>query len=268
MDGSDRERRKKEQEEHFAKWFIDNVGWDSCRLIPDEAPDFGIECPDKTIGLEVVNFYKDEESKRSGIKEVESLCDKWLSKVSTEYYEISEVPIRIKVRDKSRKLSGDPMALTRESARRSALEWARKLTPELAGKLACRLTLESNIGIWKNVEFEFEAADKFDLKIFLRRLPDESERCHRWTFVDSHIDWSKEINERKIQGTIFRKAKKLRSYRKKHPETILLIVVDRTYGSGMLHVSADEMVLYNGGFLCVYLALYPDPPPESIKWVC
>ena len=54
------------------------------------------------------------------------------------------------------------------------------------------------------------------------------------------------------------KATKLSKYKEKYSEIALLIVLDRTYDSGMFHPIADEIVTPNCGFSSVYLALYPE----------
>ena len=131
---------KKETERFFVEWFIDKIGWNSCDVFDDEAPDFKLQFPGKTIGLEVTNLYKDEKRKGSQIKRDESYRNKWLSEVSKKYYEISEFPLKVQVLVKSGNLAGD------------------------SGALAYELAKRSNIEVWERVKFEFWPTDKCKLK--------------------------------------------------------------------------------------------------------
>ncbi len=244
MELSKQDQKKKEKERFYAQWFINNMSWDSCKLEPNEEPDFGIDMP---IGLEVVYLFKDEKRKGSAIKGDESRRQEWLSEeVSVKYHEMSACPIRVKVLINPRRLGGK----------------LKGLTPDLAEKLASELAEKSDIEVWEGTEFEFKVTDKCVLKIFLTRLPDECERYSTWTFVNNHVGWSRKIEEAekaKIQGKICEKAAKLSEYKKKYDEIILLIVSDRTHESGMFHVDDCEMAVNNCGFLAVYLALFPEP---------
>lgn len=225
---------KKATERLFVEWFIDKIRWDPCRVVDDEEPDFKIEFPDKIIGLEVTNLYKDENRKGSPVKRDESFRRKWLSEVSKKYHEKSQLPLRVKILIKSGELKGDPEALAYELAQRS------------------------NIKVWESEVFEFTTEAKCNLKIWLERLPDKYKRHNQWTFIDNHVGFSRAIDEAVIQDKVKNKAAKLPKYKKKYSEIILLIVLDRIYESGRFHPVADEVVLPDYGFSSVYLALYPE----------
>lgn len=225
---------KKETERFFVEWFVDKIGWDSCEVFDDEAPDFKLQFPGKTVGLEVTNLYKDEKRKGSQIKRDESYRNKWLSEVSKKYYEISEFPLKVQVLVKSGDLAGDSEALAYELAKRS------------------------NIEVWERVEFEFWPTDKCKLKIFFVKLSEKFDRYNRWAFIDNHVGFSRAIDETVIQDKVKTKATKLSKYKEKYSEIALLIVLDRTYDSGMFHPITDEIVTPNCGFSSVYLALYPE----------
>lgn len=226
--------KKKETERFFVEWFVDKMGWDSCEIYDDEEPDFKIKFPDKIIGLEVTNLYKDEGKKGSSIKRQEAYRNKWLSRVSEKYYEIAELPLRVQVLIGTGELKGDPETLSYELAQRN------------------------NIEVWKRTEFEFKLTDQCKLKVFFVRLPTKFERYKRWTFIDNHTGFSRSIDEAVIQDKIHVKAQKLKKYKEKYNEVILLIVLDRTYESGMFHAITDSMVAEKCGFSSVYLSLYPE----------
>ncbi len=230
----ERRMKKKATERFFVEWFIEKIGWDSCKVFDDEGPDFKIEFPDKIIGLEVTSLFKDEALKGSPIKRNESLRGRWLSAVSEKYYEKSQLPLKVQILIKSGELEGDPEAL------------------------ACELAQRSNIKIRERAEFEFTATARCNLEIRFVRLSDKFKRYKRWTFIDNHIGFSREIDEAVILNKVKKKAAKLPKYRERYSEIVLLIVLDRTYESGMFHLIADELVLPDCGFSSVYLALYPE----------
>jgi hypothetical protein len=225
---------KKAIERFFVEWFIDKIGWDSCRVVDDEGPDFKIIFPDRIFGLEVTSLFRDENRKGSPIKRNESIRGKWLSEVSEKYYEKSQLPLSVKILIKSGKLECDPNALAHELAQRSNLE------------------------IYEKTEFEFTAAANCKLKMWIVRLPDKFKRCNLWTFIDNHIGFSREIDEAVILNKVKKKAAKLPKYKERYSKIVLLIVLDRTYESGMFHQITEELVLPDCGFSSVYLALYPE----------
>jgi len=225
---------KKATERLFVEWFIGKIGWDSCKIFDDEGPDFKIEFPDKIIGLEVTSLLKDESLKGSPIKRIESFRGRWLSEVSEKYYEKSQFPLKVQILIKSGELEGDPEAL------------------------ACELAQRSKIKIGERAEFEFTASAKCNLEIWFVRLPDKFKRYNRWTFIDNHIGFSREIDEAVILNKVKKKVAKLPKYRERYSEIVLLIVLDRTYESGMFHSITDELVLPDCDFTSVYLALYPE----------
>lgn len=225
---------KKETERFFVEWFVDKIGWDHCEVFDDEGSDFKIKFPDKTIGLEVTNLYKDEKLKGSLIKRNEVFRNKWLLDASEQYYAISGFPLKVQVLIKSGELDGDP------------------------GDLAFELSQRSNTQNGERAEFEFKATNKCNLKISFLRLPNKFERYNRWDFIDSHVGFSRPIDESLIRDKVKNKATKLPRYKERYNEIILLIVLDRTFESGMFHSVNDEMVLPDYGFSSVYLAFYPE----------
>ena len=225
---------KKATERFFVEWFIDKIGWDSCKVVDDEEPDFKVEFQDKIIGLEVTNLYKDESRKGSPFRRDESFRSKWLSEVSEKYYHKPNFPLRVQVLIKTGELKGDPEAL------------------------ACELAQRSNINVWEREEFEYASDIQCKLKIRFVRLPDKLKRYNRWTFIDNYVGWSRPIDEAAVHAKVKDKAIKLPKYREKYSEIILLIVTDGTYESGMFHPVADGMSSPHYGFSSVYLALYPE----------
>jgi len=226
--------KKKQIEKFFVEWFIQKVGWDSCELFEGESPDFSIKLSDKIFGLEVTNLYKEEKAKGSLCKGTEEFKKKWHSKVSKKYYELSQIPLWVRVLTKVGELGGDPSELSYE------------------------LFKKRNIEIFKHIEFSFNPTDKCKIKIFMDRLPPKFTKYNRWTFIDNHIGHSREIDEALIQKIIERKASKLKNYKNKYNDIILLIIVDRTFASGMFHCVTDKIVLPKCGFSSIYLGLYPD----------
>ncbi|MEW5911867.1 MAG: hypothetical protein AB1814_04880 [Thermodesulfobacteriota bacterium] len=226
---------KKNQERLFAQWFLQQIECDACEIFDCESPDFVLKTPDNKIGLEVTQLYKDETENGSLIKGKEARNEKWLAEVANQYYSISATPLHVKVLA----MSGEP-------------DYNKPLI------LAEALVENNDISVQEEKVLQLNLTNRFKLKVWLKRLPENFNQYKRWTFINNHVGFSREIDEDLIQDKINNKATKLPAYRKKYNQTILLIIVNRIFKSGMFHNVPDDSIFDGCGFLYVYLGLYPD----------
>lgn len=228
-----RNEKQKNLERFYMDWFIQQIGWKPSLIFEDEEPDFGITIENKTIGIEITGLYKDDTINGSLKKRKENLKSKWLSSVSKEYYKLSDIPIHVKVLTQFGEMNCEPKNIANELIKRNSL------------------------AIREEIEFEVELSRHCCIKIWMERLPNEFERYNRWIFIDNHVDWSREINESQLINIIENKSEKLLNYKKKYNEIYLLIIADRTNGSGMFHI-INDLVVPSYGFSTIFLVLYPE----------
>ncbi len=87
-------------------------------------------------------------------------------------------------------------------------------------------------------------------------LPDEVGEYNRWKCVSNSTGWSRPATDEVLSEKILKKARKLPKYRKVE-QIILLIVAERTQGSGMFDYAPGQTLLPNGGFSEVHLLIHP-----------
>ncbi len=155
----------------YIEWFVDQKGWKDCLITDSEKPDFILELNGKKVGFEVTNIYKDEGRKGSPQKKNETLNYKWLKDLSTQYYMASNIPIRLQVL-----LNGN-----------GSLPRPSDLINDIVNNLPC-----NSFGI---SEFKSYTPKNLKIKIFTRRLPEKFIKYSRWSFVNNHIGWSREITK-------------------------------------------------------------------------
>lgn len=83
----DRDRRKREIEEHFVRFFLRLEKRESGHLMPSEVPDFLLKEPGSVVGIEVRRLYRDEGPAGSGAKKAEALRAGELRQLAKSFYE-------------------------------------------------------------------------------------------------------------------------------------------------------------------------------------
>jgi hypothetical protein len=217
--------------------FLKSVGWECCEPDPGESPDFIIHdsiiySTHRTFGIEVTQIFKDESTKGSSKKAVESHRDKFLKKLTQEYYDQGGHPILVKL-------------------------WIYTFPDQSdAERLLHRLHESVPPEAWDRAEFCFEAGNNKIAEFFITRLPDSTGRYTRWTCMNNAIGWVRNLDYQLLEQTIQEKSENLEEYRRKVSEVILLIVIDHMNESGMLQWPAQKMC-NSHGFKSVYLHIFP-----------
>lgn len=231
----------------YLNWFIQKNNWNDVSVIQGESPDFVLEFTKKKIGIEITNLYQKEEKKGSKIKENESIGSKWLVNISKYYYQISNIPILVKVMFSPDKMKKEYLVSPKKMA---------KILQKILSSKEMKMKDEFQ-------EYEYVIKDKFFSTTFIiEKLPNSSEfiEYKRWILINNHCGWCMPINEKIIKSKINLKVNKLSCYKKKYKEVILLIVADCTYNSGMFYLKnfLDKFIVLNFGFSSIYLIFYPE----------
>jgi hypothetical protein len=220
---------KKSLERIYAEWFVKHMGWDECEIHDSERPDFIIDLQDKKIGLEITNLYKDEGKKGSPQKTKESLNIRWLQKLASEYYKQYSIPIRVQVLMSGSQSLPDPSDLVDEIV---------KVLPNSDLELS---------------ELEIPILHGIKIKLYVRRLPEKFNQYKRWTFVNNHVGWVREINNESVKSKIENKRTKATYYKKNLNELLLLIIIDSSTESGMLNLPCENFDFSCKEFNSIYL---------------
>lgn len=209
----------------------------SYRIIKErESPDFLVEGCGEPFGLEVVQIFRDQATLRrdgSPAKTAESLRDKGLRRLAEKYYEAGGLPLDVKA------LFSDPATIRR----RDLVERLKKARPSVP---------------WERIRVNEDG-----LTLYLRALPPERGNYCRWLCIDNSIGWRGQIGQSDVLPVIKNKAARLTTYRSVVQRIELLIVVDCTYGSGMVHWDASQDLPSRHGFDAIYLYFHP----EKLLWV-
>ena len=91
---------------------------------------------------------------------------------------------------------------------------------------------------------------------YVLSLPDGFAERPRWTCVNNFVGWVRPAPDQVLDEIIRTKAGKLAEYRKAAPNTLLLIVADRTQESGMFE-HKEGSLLQRHGFSEVHLLIHP-----------
>ena len=208
---------KKSLERIYAEWFIKEIGWENHEIQDSEQPDFIINFPNKKIGIEITNLYKDEGKNGSPQKTKESHNTAWLRKFANEYYKKNSIPIRLQVLVKTGNILPEPNEIINELI---------SVIPP---------------GNLERSEIELKTAHGMKIKLFILRLPSDFGQYKRWTFVNNHVGWSGDISLETIRKKIENKRQKAANYNQNLNQLILLIILDSSNESGMLEIPDEGL---------------------------
>ena len=96
-----------------------------------------------------------------------------------------------------------------------------------------------------------------DVTLHITNLPESQKHYPYWPSLDHRVGWVRPVASAELQYAIDEKARKLPAYKDKYERIDLLLVADRTFGSGRLSLPADTQIK-NPGFTNIYFLSYPD----------
>jgi hypothetical protein len=224
--------KQKQCEIFYAECFSKdmNLNW-IIEPAPDEEnwPDLIVEtCNQEIFGLEVRNYFKDENSTGSSSKRNESHRQTLLRQLSSRYYEKRNRPIHLKI-----------------------------------GGIFSDQTIEKILDVlfgirgneWEVLEKEI-ISDEISTRLLIRFLPDSMHNYSRWIYLDDNIGWVKSISDAEIEKLVKLKSKNVNKYKQNIDIVSLLIVADRISNSGRVQIEHKRNI-HNYGFNKVYFYIYP-----------
>jgi hypothetical protein len=102
-------------------------------------------------------------------------------------------------------------------------------------------------------ELEIPILHGIKIKLYVRRLPEKFNQYKRWTFVNNHVGWVREINNESVKSKIENKRTKATYYKKNLNELLLLIIIDSSTESGMLNLPCENVDFLCKEFNSIYL---------------
>lgn len=223
---------QKNEEIHYAQKASEllNEFW-SIEESPDEVhwPDLMISNEESKFGLEVRNIFKDEGTSGSYMKEIESIRINRLKALSILYYSQSVIPISLKIR-------GD----IQKNEISEVVEF-----------------IQSKVEIIKELEQYESVVPNVEVKIYIRRLPEELAGYNRWQNISDYVGWVSKLTPDVIERAIKAKESKIDKYSKNIKEIKLLLVLNRTLNSGRAELPIEmEAIVTN--FSEIFILLYPE----------
>lgn len=226
-----RESQKKE-ELSFAKKAGELLGetW-SINQSPNEEdwPDLIVSGVNGKFGLEIRNLFKDEDRVGSELRELESIRSSNLKKLYEAYYEISNIPISLKVLGDIDKKEVSAIA---------------KFLKEKAELLSDQNRLDFEV-------------DEFEAKFYISRIPLSFGKYKRWQSVSDNVGWVSKLEIPLIKNAITVKESKIDKYRSNINDVRLLLVINRVKNSGRAEIP-DNILNIDTSFNEVYLMMYPE----------
>jgi len=218
----------KKLERHYLDGFLKMVP--RFELIAErEAPDFMLRDEMGSVGLELVQVFRDAASGGSLAKATESRRGQCLVDLADRYYATGGRPLLVRAVMPSCSL-GAPDRLVERIRRRRPIE------------------------PWANDEF---TVAREGARLYLTSLPKEAGPYRLWQCVSNAVGWTRRDCADLLASTIRRKATRLHAYRSSVGRVALLLVADATRSSGMLHWSGDEAAPSAEGFDAVYFYRHP-----------
>lgn len=227
----------KEQERIYAEEAIKLLKEDWTLVDIPEPLDFGVRSKNFEFGLEITQVYDGgKKSDTSPIKKIsdgslmkknESKNSRLIDALAKRYYEIGGCPIKVYV--------------------------LGVLSSERIEQIADQLMFDSAL-LLEGQRTSF-CANK--VKVYVTRLPLHFDHYSRWTMVDDHVGWVRQVTSGDLQAVINKKRENLVYYKKKYSDVDLLLVADRTFNSGRL-ILPECITIENPGFRSVYFLSYPE----------
>jgi hypothetical protein len=228
----------KQIERMYLEWFLKTNNIESHNIKDKEPPDFHMTHHNKRIGVEVTNIYNEPCPGRKGSKSrrIECIHGQWLNRLSLDYYQKSETPVAVKV----------------------ILPCSEELQTDISNDVLSVL-LESN----KLREWEWEIynldIDNKAIEICLQRLPNTNglKGYSCWTCITDHSGWVAPVTMDHITYALQKKEDKFKTYMIECDEVWLLLVIDKSWKSGMLTFDSHDFVFRDTVFDSVWLLEYP-----------
>ena len=206
-----------------------NYDWD-IKVPPNEVdwPDLLINPSKDAFGLEVRDFYVDEDRKGSIVKKGESYRQKLLSDLSVKYYKKKSVPILLDIRgpfDKDSVVEILDYLLSTEFQEGSIME--------------------HDISIKGN-----------KTTLFVERLNSSFANYSYWKYMNDTIGWVERIKDEDIEKIVKEKSVNIHRYKKNVNNISLLIVANRINNSGKLLLE-KRCNINTYGFNKVFFYMHP-----------
>lgn len=192
-----------------------------------ERPDFVLRDAIGRIGMEVTQVFRSSTPKGSRGRERESRRQKFLRELADAYYS-NGAPVSVKAQ-----LPHGPNDDPKEIA---------------AGIRAARPS-----EAWSGTSICSKSGSKY----WITALPGDVGECREWHCIDNHLGWVGEATWDLITSRIQAKATLLEEYKRVISRIALLLVVDRTYQSGMLQMPPMTRPIEPLGFNGIYLFVHP-----------
>jgi len=221
----------KVQERIHVEAFLARLGGQYTIVEEREAPDFLVSRNGELVGLEVAQVFRDHDSvgdSGSAAKAIESRRSKLLRRLAADYYSAGGLALNVQA------LMPDPGAV------------------ECAG-LVDRIVRARPAIPWERTRVETAGA-----ALDLCALPPEAGQYNRWVAVDNSVGCRGQIGPAHILPVIQDKATRLARYRSAAPRVELLLVVDATRESGMVHWDPARPYPDLHGFDAMYIYFHPE----------
>lgn len=233
---SNQHERKKATERFYLDKFKELSGRQFEVVEHREEPDFLLKLPDDSvIGLEVRMLFKDEANKGSPKKREEQLRKRFLHRVAKEYYGQGGLPAHVQ----------------------AILPYPDQLTEDWIEKLAKRLRMARPKGDSTRKYRKIDLGKNHIATFYVWALTDALGNYNKWVCVDNFSGFVRNITEGFLFERIAEKCDRLPDYRKAVEQTILLLVAERTQGSGMIDYAPAAGLLPSLGFAEVHLLIHP-----------
>jgi len=225
----------KRQERVYLDWFLQNAGITCEHVQEADPPDFVLYFPDKRIAAEVTRVFVEPAPGRRGSKskQDESHRTQWLRSLAERYYLKIDIPLQVQVL-----LSGSGASYEASSAEILSLLWNKS----------------SELTVYKQERYELDTAIG-TVKLFVLRLPDMDCFTHYsgWTCQNDHMGFAPLLSRDHIENAVRKKECSLTKYRADYDGAWLLLVVDGSWRSGILHVPTTVSQIKDCTFDAVWL---------------
>ena len=223
---------QKNEEMHFAKKASEllAVEWD-IEESPSEKdwPDLIVSSNGEKFGLEVRSIFKDEFESGSALRKKESFRNSCLKDLAEKYYEITDIPISLKI-------NGD-------------------IGKEHIGNIS--EFLKTNVAGLEEKEQLNVVYKESGVKFYLQRLPNDFGQYSWWLNVSDYVGWVSKFKNEILENAISSKEKKIEKYRKNISDIRLLLVLNVVKNSGRAEI--DEFLNeLKSEFREMYIMMYPE----------
>lgn len=241
---------KKAQERSYLDSFLKAVGWPCAPsdVAERESPDFVLTLRDRTLGVEIVQIFADQQAKKSTMREGESIRLSWLSKLARDYYDLGGPSARIQLQFQPsyfEKIGGDIPVELRSKILKRLLARVRRMKP--CAHLTSRIR---------------DKHQDLLVTLWIWALPPAFPRYTHWRLGNDAVGWTRKLRPDHLVAQVTKKARLLPEYRQRVPDVVLVIVADKFLASGMITWGGERLSPY--GFEAVYLLHYPEGEVDRV----